>query len=156
MRSAEIRRFELYAHDELGVPPMRRLSFQPEPSVPIAHGARGKEEAIFVSVVWAIDGPRFVAVARTEEDGLTQIARYIAEQAQWQLWPLAVRRVTALLESGDPAGAVTEYFRHVGERWEAEWLTTARLGLDVASGVWSGSLPLSVSLPAGAPIGKEK
>ena len=155
MRSAEIRRFVYDAHDQLGVPPMRRLSFQPEPSVPIAHCARGKEETIFVSVVWAIDGPRFVAVARTEEDGLTQIAGYIAEQAQWQLWPLAVRRVTALLESGDPAGAVTEYFRHVGDRWEAEWLTTARLGLDVASGVWSGSLPLSVSLPAGAPIGKK-
>ena len=136
---------------------MRRLSFQPEPSVPIAHGARGKEEAtVFVSVVWAIDGPRFVAVARTEEDGLTQIARYIAEQAQWQLWPLAVRRVTALLESGDPAGAVTEYFRHVGERWEAEWLTTARLGQDAASGVWSGSLPLSVRPPAGPPDRKDE
>ena len=156
MRSAEIRRFVYDAHDELGVPPMRRLSFQPEPSVPIAHGARGKEETIFVSVVWAIDGPRFVAVARTEDDGLTQIARYVAEQARWQLWPSAARRVTALLEDGNHARAVSEYFRHVGEKWEAEWLTTARLGLDVASGVWSGSLPLFVSLPAGAPIGKEK
>jgi hypothetical protein len=59
--------------------------------------------------------------------------------------------VTALLENGDRVGAVTEYFRHVGERWEAEWLTTARLGSDAASGVWSGSLPLSVRPPAGPP-----
>ncbi len=134
---------------------MRRFSSQPEPSVPNAHGTRGQEEAtVFVSVVWAIDGPRFVAVATTEEDGLTQIARYVAEQAQWQLWPPAVRRVTALLESGNRAGAVKEYFRHVGERWEAEWLTTARLGLDAASGVWSGGLPLSFSPRAGPPNGK--
>ena len=96
----------------------------------------------------------FVAVASTEEAGLTQIARYVAEQAQWQLWPPAVRRVSALLESGDPAGAVKEYFRHVGERWEAEWLTTTRLGLDAGSGVWSGSLPLYVSPPARLPNGK--
>ena len=40
---------------------------------------------MFVSVVWAMDGPRFVAVATTEEACLTQIARHVAEQAQWQL-----------------------------------------------------------------------
>ena len=69
---------------------MRRLLSQPDPSVPIVHSTRGEEEgALFVSVVWAIDGPRFVAVARTEDDGLTQIARYVAEQARWQLWPSA-------------------------------------------------------------------
>jgi len=124
---------------------MRRLLSRPEPAVPNAHGTRGQEQAtVFVSVVWAMDGPRFVAVATTEEAGLTQIAGYVAEQAQWQLWAPAVRRVHALLDIGDRVGAVTEYFRHVGERWEAEWLTTARLGLDAASGVWSGSLPLSV------------
>ena len=65
---------------------MRRLLSQPEPSVSNAHGTAGQEEAtVFVLVVWAMDGPRFVAVATTEEAGLTQIARYVAEQAQWQL-----------------------------------------------------------------------
>ena len=136
---------------------MRRLLSQPEPSVSNAHGTAGQEEAtVFVLVVWAMDGPRFVAVATTEEAGLTQIARYVAEQAQWPLWPPADRRVTAPLESGDRVGEVTEYFCHVGERWEAEWLTTARLGQDAASGVWSGSLPLSVRPPVGPPDRKDE
>ena len=65
---------------------MRRSLSQPEPSVPNADGTRGQEQApVFVSVVWAMDGPRFVAVATTEEACLTQIARHVAEQAQWQL-----------------------------------------------------------------------
>ena len=43
---------------------MRRSLSQPEPSVPNADGTRGQEQApVFVSVVWAMDGPRFVAVA---------------------------------------------------------------------------------------------
>lgn len=104
----------------------------------------GHENAtVFVSVVWAIDGPRFVAVAATEQDCLARIARYVAEQAHWQLRPPSADRVATLLAAGDQAGAVAEYFRHVGDRWDAEWLTTARLGLDPASGVWSGDLPLA-------------
>jgi len=98
---------------------------------------------VFVSVIWAIDGPRFAAVASAEEDCLAQIARYVAEQAQKQLWPSSAGRVAALLAKCDQAGAVTEYFRHVGERWDLEWLATARLGLDPVSGAWSGGLPLS-------------
>jgi hypothetical protein len=122
---------------------MQRSLSRPEPSTPIANDTRGHEKAtVFVSVVWAIDGPRFVAVATAEENCLAQIARYVAEQAQWQLWPPTASRVTALLGEGDQAGAVTEYFRCVGERWDAERLTTARLGLGPASGVWSGGLPL--------------
>lgn len=98
----------------------------------------------FVAVVWAVDGPRFAAVATTEEDCLAQIVRYVAKQAPWQLWPASARRVAALLADGDQTGAVTEYFGHVGERWDGEWLTTARLGLDQTSRGWSGDLPLSV------------
>ena len=107
---------------------------------------RGHEETpVFVSVVWGVDGPRFVVTATTEEDCLRRIARYVAEQARWQLWPPIAGRVAALLEGGDQAGAIIEYFRHVGERWDAERLTTARLELDPVSGVWSASPPLSVS-----------
>ena len=123
---------------------MQRSLSQPEPSAPIIHGTRGHENAmVFVSVIWAIDGPRFAAVASNEEDCLAQIAQYVAEQAQRQLWPPSAGRVAALLATGDQAGAVTEYFRHVGERWDPEWLATARLGLDPVSGAWSGALPLS-------------
>jgi hypothetical protein len=120
---------------------MRRPSRSDAPA-PIWNVTRGHEHATtFVSVVWATDGPRFAAVAATEEDCLAQIARYVIEQAQWQLWPPSAARVATLLAAGDQAGAVTEYFGHVGERWDAEWLTTARLGLGPASGVWSGGLP---------------
>lgn len=100
----------------------------------------------FVSVVWAIDGPRFAAVAATEEGCLTQIVRYVADQAPWQLWPPSACRVASLLAAGDRAGAVTEYFGHVGERWNAEWLTTARLGASEGLQGWSGGLPLSQSV----------
>ncbi len=124
---------------------MQRSLSQPEQFAPIVHGTRGHENVmVFVSVIWAIDGPRFAAVASTEEDCLAQIARYVAEQAQKQLWPSSANRVAALLTTGDQAGAVKEYFRHVGERWDPEWLATARLGLDPMSGAWSGGLPLSI------------
>jgi len=39
-------------------------------------------------------------------DCLAQIARYVAEQAQKQLWPSSANRVAALLTTGDQAGAV--------------------------------------------------
>ena len=112
---------------------------------PVCDVPRGRGHATtFVSIVWAVDGPRFAAVAATEEDCLAQIARYVANQAPWQLWPPSARRVAKLLAAGDQAGAATEYFGHVGERWDEEWLTTARLGLAPTSRAWSGGLPLSV------------
>ena len=124
---------------------MQRSFSRLDAPAPIGRVTRGHENAVvFVSVIWAIDGPRFAAVASTESDCLAQIARYVAEQAQRQLWPPSAGRVAALLATGDQAGAVTEYFRHVGERWDPEWLSTARLGLDPVSGAWSGGLPLSI------------
>ncbi len=124
---------------------MQRLFSRLDTPAPIGRVTRGHENAVvFVSVIWAIDGPRFAAVASTESDCLAQIARYVAEQAQRQLWPPSADRVAALLATHDQAGAVTEYFRHVGERWDLEWLATARLGLDPVSGAWSGGLPLSI------------
>lgn len=127
---------------------MQRSSSQSDAPAPLWHVTRDDENATtFVSVVWAIDGPRFAAVAATEDDCLAQICRYVAEQAPWQLWPPSAGRVATLLAAGDQAAAVREYFNHVGERWDAEWLTTARLGVGPTSGAWSGGLPLSVSSP---------
>ena len=124
---------------------MPRSSSLSDSRAPIGDVTRGHEHATtLVSVVWASDGPRFAAVAATEEGCLAQIARYVTEQAQRQLWPPSADRVAALLAAGDLAAAVTEYFGHVGERWDPEWLTTARLGMDAASGAWSGGLPLAV------------
>jgi hypothetical protein len=136
---------------------MERSSSRLGTPAPLCHLVRGQENATtFVSIVWAVDGPRFAAVGATEEDCLAQIARYVADQAQWQLWPPSACRVATLLAEGDHAGAITEYFLHAGERWDAERLTTARLAWSPTSGAWSGELPLSAcsntpgSLPTSA------
>ena len=122
---------------------MVRSSFRSDTPALLWHLMGGHENAtLFVSIVWAVDGPRFTAVAATEEDCVAQIARYVADQAQWQLWPSSARRVAILLAEGDHAGAITEYFVHAGERWDAEWLTTARLASSPTSDAWSGALPL--------------
>ena len=132
---------------------MERSSSRSDTPASVQHVARGRENVTaFVSVVWAGDGPRFAAVAATEEDCLAQIARYVAEQAQWHLWPPSAGRVAALLAAGDHAAAVIEYFSHVGERWDKEWLTTAPLGLGPTSRAWSGVLPLSVCSTRGSSL----
>ena len=43
---------------------------------------------------------------------------------------------------GGVAAAVAEYFRHAGERWDAEWLVTAPLSPDPRSHAWSGPVPI--------------
>lgn len=98
--------------------------------------------ALYVSIVCAIDGARFAAVATSEQDCLVQVASYVAEQAVRQLTPASARRVYELLAAGDAIAAVGEYFRRAGERWEAEWLVTAPLNPDPQSTVWSGTVPL--------------
>ena len=131
---------------------MVRSSSRSDTSAPLWHLMGGHENATpFVSIVWAVDGPRFATVGATEEDCLAQIARYVAGQAQWQLWPPSARRVATLLAEGDHAGAITEYFVHAGERWDAEWLTTARLASSRTSGAWSGVLPLPRVRPPADP-----
>ena len=97
---------------------------------------------LHVSIVAAIDGVRFAAAGVTEEHCVTQMARYVAEQAPLQLWPRSAQRVQALLSGGDTAGAVAEYFRRSGERWDREWLVTAALNPDSSTGAWSGPVPL--------------
>lgn len=97
---------------------------------------------LYVSIVAAMDGARFAAVATEEQQCVTQVAAYVAEQAPLQLWPRSARRVQELLAAGNAAAAVTEYFRCVGERWDREWLATTCLRPDSHTGVWSGPVPL--------------
>jgi hypothetical protein len=109
-----------------------------------AHIAPVRQDAsLCVSIVCAIDGARFAAVAANEQDCLVQVASYVADHASAQLWPSSARHVHDLLAAGDPTAAVAEYFRHAGERWEAEWLVTARLGPTPRASTWSGMVPLS-------------
>ena len=108
--------------------------------------AIGRSSAsLYVSIVCAIDGARFVAIAASEKECLAQVVSYVAEQASRQLWPPSALRVRELLVAGDVATAVTEYFRHTGERWDREWLVTTSLNPDLHSTAWSGTIPLPIS-----------
>ena len=95
-----------------------------------------------IAIVSGVDGARFAAVAASEQECLSQIASYVAEQARAQLWPPSAGRVHDLLQAGDAAAAVAEYFRHAGERWDAEWLVTTPLSADPGSRAWSGPVPI--------------
>lgn len=109
--------------------------------------AERQGELLYVSIVCAVDGARFAAVAASEPECLAQIASYVSEQAAGQLHPPSACRVRELLAAGDPLEAVGEYFRHTGERWEAEWLVTASLRPDLRSTAWSGPVPLPALVP---------
>lgn len=105
--------------------------------------------SLYVSIVCAIDGARFVAVGSSEQECLARVASYVAEQAVGQLTPPSACRVSELLAAGDAGAAVSEYFRHAGERWETEWLVTTSLHPDSRSTAWSGDVPLPALLQAG-------
>jgi hypothetical protein len=105
-------------------------------------GVREESASLYVSIVCAVDGARFAAVGASEQDCVVQVASYVAEQASGQLSPASARRVNEYLAAGDKATAVAEYFRHAGERWEAEWLVTTPLIQDSLSTAWSGNVPL--------------
>lgn len=97
---------------------------------------------VYVSIICAIDGARFATVAASEQECLSQIASYVADQAARQLRPPSAARVYEFLAAGDAAAAVAEYFQHTGERWDREWLVTTSLDLDPRSAAWSGAIPL--------------
>ena len=95
------------------------------------HVATDRERSLSVSIVCAINGARFAAVAS-----------YVAKHARGQPRAPTARRVLEHLAASDAAAAVAEYFCHAGERWEAEWLVTTSLNPDPLSTVWSGAVPL--------------
>lgn len=121
---------------------MQTLSLHPNARTTDTGLARERQNtSLCISIVCAIDGARFAAVAAEERECVAQVAAYVAEQAWWQLRPASARLVHDLLAAGDPAAAVAEYFRHTGERWEPEWLVTTRLHPGAPSGAWSGPVP---------------
>jgi hypothetical protein len=114
-----------------------------------ARRAAGRAETSFcIAIVSGVDGARFAAVAASEQECLVQIGSYVAEQARAQLWPPSADRVHELLEAGEVAAAVAEYFRHAGERWDAEWLVTTPLSPHPRSRAWSGPVPIPARFAA--------
>jgi hypothetical protein len=98
--------------------------------------------SLHVAIVCAIDGARFAVVAANESECLAQIAAYVAEQASIQLRPRSAALVRELFALGDVTGAIAEYFRRSGKRWEAEWLQVTCLRAHSRSAVWSGVVPI--------------
>jgi hypothetical protein len=74
------------------------------------HLTTDRQRTLCVSIVCAIDGARFAAVAASEEQCLTQIALYVAEHARGQLCAPTARRVLEHLAAGDAATAVRSTF----------------------------------------------
>ena len=117
----------------------------PTERAPVAGGASSigmPSATLYVSIVCAIDGARFATVAASEQECLSQVASYVADQAARQLRPPSASRVYEFLAAGDAMAAVAEYFRRTGERWDREWLVTTSLNLDPRSASWSGTIPL--------------
>ena len=122
---------------------MQVLVREKAPSVPTAEIAASlTDEPVYVSIVSAVDGARFITIGTSPSKCMVRVAAYVAEQARQHLWPYAAERVDARLAAGDLSGAIAEYFSHSGERWDTEWLTTLRLHPDALAGRWSGVVPL--------------
>lgn len=92
---------------------------------PDREGAPGE---LFVAVVHSADSIRFVAAATSREALVRQLAAHVWRSGQDELWADDAARVRALLARGEAEAAVEHYFATVGERWDAEWLVTARVG----------------------------
>lgn len=122
---------------------MRSWALDTRAVAPDGQNADGLPSGVlYVYIVSAMDGARFAVVATNEQECVTKVAAYVAEQAPLQLWPSSARRVQELLASGNAAAAIAEYFRRAGERWDREWLATTTLDPDLLAGTWSGPVPL--------------
>jgi hypothetical protein len=88
----------------------------------------GGPGALFIAVVHAIDTVHFVAASTTRGELLRQLADYTWRRGQHALWADDVARLRALLADGASEAAIAHYFAAVGQRWDAEWLVTARVG----------------------------
>ena len=86
--------------------------------------------ALFVAVVHTIDTVRFVAVSTLRAELLRQLAHYAAQRGPDALRAADADRLRALLADGEPEAAVAHYFATVGQRWDEEWLVTARVDVD--------------------------
>lgn len=72
--------------------------------------------------IYARDGLRFSAAAATAATLKRQIARYISDRAESQLWTNDADEVRRLLTLGALNSAIEHYFECVGKRWDDEWI----------------------------------
>jgi hypothetical protein len=90
----------------------------------------GAEHVLFVAVVHADDGVRFMTVAESRRDLVHRVAEYVREWGGYLLRPDHARHLRSLLARGESEAAVELYFGLVGKRWDKEWLVTAVVSAD--------------------------
>jgi hypothetical protein len=88
------------------------------------------EPALFLAVVHADDGVRFMTVASSRRDLVHQVAEYVRKWGGYVLRPDHARHLRSLLLRGEAEAAVELYFALVGKRWDKEWLVTAVVSKD--------------------------
>ena len=88
------------------------------------------EPALFLAVVHADDGVRFMTVASSRRELVHQVAEYVRKWGGYLLRPDHARHLRSLLLRGEAEAAVELYFALVGKRWDKEWLVTAVVSKD--------------------------
>jgi hypothetical protein len=88
------------------------------------------EPALFLAVVHADDGVRFMTVASSRRDLVHRVAEYVRKWGGYLLRPDHARHLRSLLLRGESEAAVELYFALVGKRWDKEWLVTAVVSTD--------------------------
>lgn len=85
---------------------------------------------MFVAVVHADDGIRFMTAADSRRELVHRVAEYVRQWGGYLLRPDHGRHLRGLLARGEWEAAVELYFGLVGKRWDKEWLVTAVVGTD--------------------------
>ena len=88
---------------------------------------KSADPTVFVAVVHAADGVRFLAVTDSRRELVHQLAEYARQRANHALRPDHARHLRGLLARGELEAAVEVYFGLVGKRWDEEWLVTSVL-----------------------------
>ena len=83
------------------------------------------EQTLFVAVVHAVDGIRFVAAEPTRRELVKRLSEYVRRHGDHVLQPDHARHLRGLLARRELEAAVELYFGLVGGRWDEEWLVTA-------------------------------
>jgi beta-lactamase class A len=88
----------------------------------IPFAAAGDAGPMLVAIVYAVDGVRFTAAARSAAALQSELVRYVRQQAPARLWPHDAARVDQLLSDAALEAAIDLYFASVGSRWDEERL----------------------------------
>ena len=89
-----------------------------------------EEGRVFVAVVHAADGVRWITAAGSRDELMCRLAVYVRDRAADVLSAEEAQCVRALVAEENCAGAVDRYFSGVGARWDEEWLATTVIEME--------------------------